>query len=96
MRINKLLTVLFIFSLSLHTFAGEVISYHVPGIVCQDCIDTITKHLVKRKKIPREKIEFNLDKKIVKIDFDKNNELSKEDLKYLLIEAGYELKKITK
>jgi hypothetical protein len=53
----------------------------------------ITTHLIKRRGLTKEQIKFNIEKKQVDITFPNDKDLSKDDLKYLLHEAGYELVK---
>lgn len=72
----------------------KTIKYSVPDIVCADCIQTITTHLIKRKGLEKKQIRFNMVTKHVDITFKYGRSLSNDDLKYLLIEAGYKLSKV--
>ncbi len=63
-------------------------------MVCGKCAKTITEYLIKIRKLKSEDIKFNIEKKQVEIIFHDDNPLTKEDLRYLLVYAGYELKKV--
>ncbi len=76
-----------------YTLVPRTIKYNAPDIVCADCIQTITKHLVRRKGLTKDQIRFNMATKQVDIIFKYGDSLSEEDLKYILIEAGYQLNK---
>ena len=76
-----------------YTLVPRTIKYDVPDIVCADCIQTISKYLIERKGLSREQIRFNMATKQVDITFKYGASLSKEDLQYILVEAGYKLAK---
>lgn len=89
---KKLLILSLLFSFS--TFAKVNVTYDIPGMVCGKCAKTITEYLMKKRDFKKEDIKFNIEKKQVEIVFKDNNPLTKEELRYLLVYAGYELKKV--
>ncbi len=62
----------------------------VEGMTCQHCVQTITQAIGKLEGT--NKVEVNLDKKEVKVDFDEG-EISLEAITSQIIEAGFELAK---
>lgn len=88
---HKFLFVILLFSFS--AFGKVTVKYDVPEMVCGSCAKTITTHLIKRRGLKEDQIKFNIEKKQVDITFPNDKDLSKDDLKYLLHEAGYELVK---
>ena len=88
---HKFLFIILMFSFS--AFGKVTIKYDVPEMVCISCANTITTHLIKIRGLTKDQIKFNVDKKQVDITFPNDKELSKDDLKNLLHEAGYELVK---
>jgi copper chaperone CopZ len=91
MKVHKFLFVLLLISFS--AFGKVTVKYDVPEMVCESCVKMITTHLIKRRGLAKEQIKFNIEKKQVDITFPNDKDLSKDDLKYLLLEAGYELVK---
>ena len=90
----KKLLILLILVISSNLFALTTVKYDVPDMTCDHCAKTITKHLVKLRGFKKEQIKFNIDKKQVDISFIDDKPLSADDLKSVLHEAGYTLKKV--
>jgi copper chaperone CopZ len=78
---------------SFNIFAATTVKYNVPDMTCEHCAKTITTQLIKRRGLKKEEIKFTIDKKQVDITFSDDKALTPEDLKYILIEAGYTLEK---
>ncbi len=64
----------------------------VNGMVCGFCAQGITKKLTKTESV--EKINVDLESKIVSFSEIKGKEFKDEDIKKLLTEAGYTVVKI--
>ncbi len=82
---------IFIFILSFSSFASVTKTYAIPDMVCGHCEKAITKELLKIRKIKKENIQFDVQKKQVTITFEDDTLLSKAELKSIQYKAGYDL-----
>lgn len=86
----KLVFALFILSSSLSY--AKTVEVHVNGMVCSFCGQGITKKLSARPEV--KKVDVSLKDKIVKIDFQDNQDLTDAEIQKILKDSGYQVEKI--
>lgn len=59
------------------------INLSVPSIVCQGCVDLITKEI--KKAFPEAEVNVNLDTKTVSVD----TQASETSIKEIIVNAGH-------
>ncbi|ELR98543.1 heavy-metal-associated domain-containing protein [Gloeocapsa sp. PCC 73106] len=60
-----------------------ILELRVPSIVCEGCVETITKEL--KKNLPEAKVEINLETKMVSVD----TRASEAEVKEIIIATGH-------
>ena len=94
-----LLVATMIIGLGLNSLAmAETLSSHalvkVNGLVCDFCAQSLEK--VFKKKPEVSNIDVNLTKKVVKIDFKDGQNLTDENIRKGITDAGYNVVEITR
>lgn len=84
MKVFILLSAMF---LSLPAFA-ESVKVKVNGMVCAFCAQGISKSFGKEAAV--EKVDVNLDRKLVELVLKKDQKLEDEKIKTIIKDAGYE------
>ena len=79
--------------LTVSSFAGEI-AVKVNGMVCSMCAQGIQKKFKAEASI--SKVEVNLDEKMVHLETKGQNDLSDEQIKKVITEAGYSVKEISR
>jgi periplasmic mercuric ion binding protein len=90
-HIKKLLIVTAIIFNPLSAQAEEIM-VHVKGMVCSFCAQGIKKSFLKLPEV--EKVEPNLEEKVVLVTTKPNQTLSDESIKKLIVDSGYEVTEI--
>ncbi len=92
MKTKKIILILGLI-LSLHQTAfAEVINVTVKGMVCSFCAQGIKKSFGKIEAV--EKVEPNLENKVVVINTKKDKNLSDEEITKTITDSGFEVSKI--
>jgi mercuric ion binding protein len=71
---------------------AETVKVNVNGLVCAFCAQGIKKTFSKQEAV--EKVDVNLDAKLVTLDLKKGQALSDEKIAELIKDAGYNVVKI--
>tara|TARA_B100001094_G_scaffold182696_1_gene177139 strand:+ start:1633 stop:1932 length:300 start_codon:yes stop_codon:yes gene_type:complete len=93
---KKLLLILtFLLSFSIPAFAaqlGGTVYADVNGLVCDFCARALEKVFSKQEAV--KSIHVDLDKKVVKIQFNKGKSLKNETITQLITDAGYKVREL--
>lgn len=72
---------------------ADTVDVKVNGLVCDFCARTLTKYFMKKPEV--EKVDVNLDNKLIKISFKDGKKLSDQTIKDGVVESGFNVEKIT-
>ena len=72
---------------------AKTIKVEVPGMVCQMCVQGMKKNFSEVVKDAKDDVKVNLETKIVTVKLSK--EISEDEIKERVKNAGYNAKKIT-
>ena len=84
-------TILFL-SLSGTAFAGEKVTIHVNGMVCDFCARALEKVFTDEEEV--ESLEISLSTKTVIVTLKDGQDLSDEALAFLITDSGYEVDRV--
>lgn len=83
----------FLYLIISFAFSGAKIKVEVPGMVCQMCVQGMRKNFKSAVENPEKDVIVDLDKKTVTVNLKK--EISEEEIKQRVKDAGYNAKKIS-
>lgn len=72
---------------------AKTIKVEVPGMVCQMCVQGMKKNFSEVVKDAKDDVQVDLEAKIVTVNLSK--EISEDEIKERVKNAGYNAKKIT-
>lgn len=73
---------------------AETVKVHVPGMVCQMCVQGMQKQFKSAVADPEKDVLVNLDTKVVTVHT--KEPITDEDIKKRVKDAGYNAEKITR
>ena len=68
---------------------GKTVYADVNGLVCDFCAQSLKKVFGKKEAV--EKINVNLDDKVITITFKEGQSLSHEEIEKVIVDSGYDL-----
>jgi len=75
-------------------FAGERILIEAKGLVCDFCVQSLTKVFMKQEEVSA--IDVNLDTKIITVDLKDGKTMEDEKIRKLVTDSGYDVGNITR
>lgn len=87
----KIVLGLVLMVLGTNSFAKDI-NVKVSGMVCSLCGQGIKKKFLQRKEV--KSIEVNMDDKVVLIKIDDTQDISDDEIKKIITEAGYNVTNI--
>ncbi len=92
---KKILTLVVLsFTLTMNAFAAQKLDVEVNGLVCDFCAQALEKVFGKKESV--KEIDVNLTERYVRITLNEGKEIADEEVKKLIIDAGYDVVKINR
>lgn len=87
-----IMTTMLFLSISSPAFAGEKVTIHVNGMVCDFCAQALEKVFTDEKEV--ESLEISLSTKTVTVTLKDGQNLSDEALAFLITDSGYDVDRV--